>query len=112
MAKTINQGICDWFFKVVEAQRKLNALEDYYRNGKELVGFCGGNNKVIHICYVQQFDRLVEALISVRGKEFVGDVKEEVAKIPNGGFIWRSFKYAEFDVGVIVERLEEEKVND
>lgn len=108
MAKTIKNGICDWFFKVVEAKRKLNSLEAYTRNGKELVELCLGNDKTIHIYDTKQFDRLVEALISVYDENFVGKVKDEISKTTNGkGFVWRSFKYAEFEVGTIVKNLGE-----
>lgn len=106
MGKTKNERICEWFFKVVEAQRTLLELN---REGESKYGItlCLGNEKQIQLLK-PDFDRVVEALTSVYGEAFIGEIKNEINKgYDNKEFTWRSFKYAELIVGTIVERVGE-----
>ena len=104
MSKTKNKRICEWFFKVVETQRTLIELN---REGESKYGItlCLGNEKQIQLLN-PDFDRVVEALTSVYDEAFVGEIKNEVNKgYDSKEFTWRSFKYAEFMVGAIAERI-------
>lgn len=102
MSKTKSKRICEWFFKVVEAQRTLSELDNIGEEKDIGITLCiGSMDDTIHIHKPEQFDRLVEALTSVYGEAFVGEIKDEVSTGYNEEFVWRSFKYAEFEVGTI-----------
>lgn len=102
MSKTKSKRICEWFFKVVEAQRTLIELN---REGESKYGItlCLGNEKQIQLLKLD-FDKVVEALTSVYDEAFVGEIKDKVEKGYDGEpFVWRSFKYSEFTVGTIAK---------
>lgn len=101
MAKTKAEKICEWFFKVVEAQRAMNELEKEGEN-KFDIDLCLGNNKQIQILNSRQFDMVVKALTSVYDEAFVGKVTDDEREAFNEKYIWRSFKYSEFNVGTCI----------
>ena len=86
MGKTKSYMLCEWFFDVVEAQRRLNRLENFYN----YVSLCLGDNYRIHIYDKAQFDTIVATLKAVYGDDFIGKVVEDEHAY--------YFRYCEFNV--------------
>lgn len=105
MGKTKNERICEWFFKVIETQRALIELS---KEGERKfdIDLCLGSEKKIQILG-KDFDKIIEALKTIYDENFVGKITDIVCETDDSVYIWRSFKYGEFEVGAIVERMKE-----